>query len=78
MKITGFIFDLSKGGAQGVFVTVMNYFCENGYNVGIVTQNLNDEVHVKDINSEIDITSLNAVGAKSALFALIDLSLIHI
>lgn len=72
MKITGFIFDLSKGGAQGVFVTVMNYFCENGYNVDIVTQNLNEEVHVKDINSEIDITSLNAVGAKSALFALID------
>ena len=50
MKITGFIFDLSKGGAQGVFVTVMNSFRKNGHEVDVVTLNLENAVYLDNMD----------------------------
>lgn len=71
MKITAFIADLSKGGAQGVFVTVVNYLYNHGYEVEIVTQNLEDAIHQKNINADIKITSLEVGSAKELLSPLV-------
>lgn len=67
MKITAFIADLSKGGAQGVFVTVVNYLCDHGHEVEVVTQTLHDAIHQKNINRNIRITSLEVGSAKELL-----------
>ena len=69
--ITAFIFDLSKGGAQGVFVTVMNHFVRKGYHVRIVLQNLKDAIHKDDLNDSIEIQSLDTNSAKDSLVKLI-------
>ena len=45
MKVVAFICDLSKGGAQGVFVNVVNYLYENRIDVEIVVQSLEDPVY---------------------------------
>lgn len=70
-KITAFIFDLSQGGAQGVFVTVMNHFSKMGYPIEVVVQNLDSEIHVKNLEKQIKVVSLNAKSAKEALPKLI-------
>lgn len=67
MKITGFINNLSKGGAQGVFVSLMNYFKEKDFDVDIVVQNMDDAIHLSELNDEIRITSLECHSAKAAL-----------
>ncbi len=64
MKITAFISNLSKGGAQGVFVTVVNYLKNNGHEVDVVVQNLDDAIHAKKIHPDIHIESLNVQAAK--------------
>lgn len=69
--ITAFIFDLSKGGAQGVFVTVMNYFAREGYKVRVVVQNLNDAVHKDELHDSIEMHSLETNSAKDSLMKLI-------
>lgn len=71
MKICGFMSDLSKGGAQGVFVTVMNYFATHGYQVEIVVQNLYDPIHQKQLCDEISVVSLDCISAKKALGKLV-------
>lgn len=70
MKITGFIFNLSKGGAQGVFVTMINYFYDNGYDIDVVVQSLDDPVNKEKLRDGIDVTSLNADSAKDSLISL--------
>lgn len=72
MKITGFIFDLSKGGAQGVFATVMNSFRKNGHEVDVVTLNLENAVYLDNIDKGIKVVSLNTSGAEKSLPALIN------
>lgn len=69
--ITAFIFDLSKGGAQGVFVTVMNHFAKEGYRVKVVVQNLNDAIHKGELHDSIEIHSLETNSAKDSLVKLI-------
>ena len=69
-KITAFIFDLSKGGAQGVFVTVMNAFCKYGYSVDVVVQNFNDPVQQNKLDKKIPIYSLNSFSAKDSFLKL--------
>lgn len=72
MKVTAFIADLSRGGAQGVFVTIVNYLYDHGHDVEVVTQNLNDAVHDKAINPNIKITSLGVNGAKELMPPLVN------
>lgn len=69
--ITAFIFDISKGGAQGVFVTVMNYFADNGYDVKVVVQNLQDDIHRDEFRKSISIHSLECFSAKESLLKII-------
>lgn len=71
MKITAFIFNLSKGGAQGVFVTVVNYLKKAGFDVEVVVQNLDDAVHAKELHSDIKVVSLGVKSAKELLHPLI-------
>ena len=71
MKICGMIIDLSKGGAQRVFVSVMNYFCSIGYEVEVVLQNNENSIYEKDLDKNITVNSLSAKSAKEALFGLI-------
>ena len=70
-KVTAFIFNLSKGGAQGVFVTVMNYIADNGYDVEVVVQNLKDDIHKSELRSSITIHSLECMSAKDSLIKII-------
>lgn len=70
-SITAFIFNLSKGGAQGVFVTVMNYFADKGYQVNVVVQNLCDDIHSRDLRENIDVHSLECTSARNSLMKLI-------
>lgn len=69
--ITAFIFDLSKGGAQGVFVTVMNHFARKGYHVRVIVQNLNDAIHKGELHDSIEINSLEINSAKDSLVKMI-------
>lgn len=64
MKVKAFIFNLSKGGAQGVFVNVVNYFYEQNMDVEIVVQNLNDAVYKDRLKNNIEITNLGVPNAK--------------
>lgn len=71
MKITAFISDLSKGGAQGVFVSVVNYLYNKGYDLDIVVQNLIDPVYKDKINTKINITNLNVKSTKKIIAPLV-------
>lgn len=65
MKITAFISNLSKGGAQGVFITIVNYIHENmNCEVEVVVENLNDPVNQKFLNPNIKIVDLKVDSAK--------------
>lgn len=70
-KITAFIFDLSQGGAQGVFVTVMNHYADLGYEVNIVVQNLINDVHSSKLRKSIDVYNLNCSSAKKSFVSII-------
>ncbi len=65
MKIVAFIFNLSKGGAQGVFVNVVNYLYEMNYDVTVAVQNLDDPVYQKDLYPEIPVVDFGIHGAKN-------------
>lgn len=64
--------DLSKGGAQGVFVNVMNFFSDNGYKVEIILENENDAIFKNDLSEKINIISLHCNSAKKALAGIIE------
>lgn len=67
MKVLAFIFNLSKGGAQGVFVNVVNYFYEQGINIEVVVQNLEDAVYKDSLDRCIPIIDLKAANARKQL-----------
>ena len=69
--IHAFIFDLGKGGAQGVFVTLVNYLNDNGYRVETVLQTSENAVHMEELAEGIHITSLEVRSAKEMLPKLI-------
>lgn len=66
-KITGFISSLGGGGAQGVFVTVMNYYVQLGYSVNIVVDDLGNDVYSSKLDGRIDIYEIGALSAKQSL-----------
>lgn len=70
MKVVAFICNLSRGGAQGVFVNVINYLHEQGIDVSIVVQSIEDPVYQDRLDKEIPITSLDAPNAKKMLLPL--------
>ena len=65
--ITAFIGSLGGGGAQGVFVTVMNYYIQLGYEIRVVVFTLSNDVHSDDLDERIIIECLHANSAKDAL-----------
>lgn len=67
MKVAAFIINLSVGGAQGVFVNVVNYLYEHDFDVEVVVQNLDNAVYKEKLNKNINIVNLNVTNAK-ALF----------
>ncbi len=71
-EITAFIPSLGAGGAQGVFVTVMNYYVSLGYKVKVVVGTLHNDVYSHDLAEGIEIIELNARSAKQSLFRIID------
>lgn len=66
-KITSFISSLGGGGAQGVFVTVMNYYVQLGYDVQVVVDDLSSDVYSSKLDKRIGIFELNAKSAKQSL-----------
>lgn len=67
MKIKAFIFNLSKGGAQGIFVNVVNHLFDSKKEIEVVTQNLNDAVYLDDLNPLIKVTNLNLNNPKKMI-----------
>lgn len=70
MKVVAFICNLSKGGAQGVFVNVVNYIHKQGISVDIVVQSMEDPVYRDMLDKKISITSLDAPNAKRMILPL--------
>lgn len=66
-QVTAFIGSLGGGGAQGVFITVMNYYISLGYEVNAVINTMANDVHSKDLDKSIKITSLEANSSKESL-----------
>jgi len=66
-RVVAFISHLSKGGAQRVFVNVINYLHRNGIDVKVVTQTLDDAVYQDEIDKGIEIVDLKAPSAKASL-----------
>lgn len=71
-EITAFISTLEGGGAQGVFVTVMNYYVSNGLNVTVVVGNLNNDIYSCELSKKISIQELKADSSKKSLFKILD------
>lgn len=63
-KIAAFIFDLSKGGAQGVFVNVVNYLHSNNYAVEVVVQSLEGAIYRDDLAKDIRVTDIGVAATK--------------
>lgn len=70
MKVVAFISNLSKGGAQGVFVNVVNYIYKQGIEVEIVVQFMEDSVYKDKLDKNILITSLDVPSAKKMILPL--------
>ena len=68
-KIHAFIFDLGKGGAQGVFVTVVNHLNELGYDMHAVLQTKKNAIYTPSLNAKIE--SLDVENARKMLPELI-------
>lgn len=66
-RVTAFISHLSKGGAQRVFVNVINYLHRSGMDVKVVVQTLDDAIYKEEIDKEIQIIDLKAASAKASL-----------
>lgn len=63
-KVVGFIFDLGKGGAQGVFATIVNYLFEQGMLNEIVVGTLCENDNLIRINDGIIVHELKALSAR--------------
>ena len=58
-KITLIISSLTGGGAEGVCVSIANSFANSGWHVDLVVLNLNNEVYLNRISSNINLVVLN-------------------
>ncbi len=65
--ITAFIGSLGGGGAQGVFLTVMNRYARMGYTVDAIVGTLSNDVHSNELDSSINIIDLGVHSAKESL-----------
>lgn len=65
--MVAFICNLSKGGAQGVFVNVVNYIYKQGIEIDVVVQSLDDPVYKDKLDKNISITSLDVSNAKKMI-----------
>ncbi len=70
MKVVAFICNLSKGGAQGVFVNVVNYIYKRGIEIDVVVQSMDNPIYMEKLDKKISITSLEATNAKRMLLPL--------
>lgn len=66
-RITAFIGSLGGGGAQGVFVTVMNYYVSLGYEINAVIYTMENDVHSNELDSSIRIIDIKANSSKDSL-----------
>jgi len=66
-KITAFIGSLGGGGAQGVFLTVMDYYANLGYEINAVISTMSNDVHSNELNKSIRITNLDANSSRDSL-----------
>lgn len=66
-QVTAFIGSLGGGGAQGVFITVMNYYVSLGYKVNVVINTMTNDVHSKELDKNIKIICLEANSSKESL-----------
>ncbi|MCH5342473.1 MAG: glycosyltransferase [Acetatifactor sp.] len=71
-NITAFIQSLGGGGAQGVLVTIMNYYKSLGYDITIVVESMKNDVNSPNLDIDIHIFSMNVSSTKSALKGTID------
>lgn len=72
MKIKAFIFNLSKGGAQGIFVNVVNHLFHSGKDIEVVSQHLRDAVYLEDLDSNINVVNLEVTSQKAVFSAVMN------
>lgn len=70
-KITFFISSLGGGGAEGVCVSIANGLAAKGWDITILTMNLNDTENLQLVTNEIKIRTLDTSNARFSLFSLI-------
>ena len=58
-KITFIISSLTGGGAEGICVSIANSFANNGWNVDLLVLNLNNEVYLDRISSNVNLVVLS-------------------
>lgn len=72
MKITAFIFNLSRGGAQGVFVNIVNNLHKANQEIKIVLQDSKNALYMEELQPDIPICDLQVKNKKKLLFYIID------
>jgi len=61
---------LSGGGAEGVCINIANELANRGWNISIVVLNLLNADYIKNVNTNVEIISLNKKSTKSSFFAI--------
>ena len=77
-RLTAFIGSLGGGGAQGVFVTVINYYAQLGYEINAVINTLANDVHSEELDKRIKIIDLKAQSAQKSLALNTDWNYSHV
>ena len=70
-KITFLINSLCGGGAEHVCVTIANGFSERGWNVKLLTLNLDGEVYRKRLSPKVVLETLNYRHARTSALRLL-------
>lgn len=66
-NITAFVQSFGCGGAQGVLVTIMNYYNSIGYMTFVVVETRKNDVNSRKLEEGIQVFSLNVPSTKAAL-----------
>lgn len=70
-KITFMISSLTGGGAEGICVNIANTFASKGWNVDLLVLNLNNEVYLDQISSNVNLVVLNVTNTRYAFLPLL-------
>ena len=66
-KIFFIIPTLTQGGAERVIVTLIKYLDRSKFNITIMVVDMNEEVYIKEIPSDVRIINLNSKRVRKAI-----------